>query len=86
MMIEKRQTDPAEFQCEAVRVVTEHGYGVAEAARNLGLHAHLLQRWNRELAAREHKAVPGKGRRSPDPAEVHRLREENQRLGRERDR
>jgi transposase len=67
-------------------VVTEHGYGVAEAARNLGLHAHLLQRWNRELAAREHKAVPGKGRRSPDPAEVHRLREENQRLRRERER
>ena len=85
MMIEKRQTYTAEFKCEAGRLVTEHGYSVAEAARNLGLNAQMLQRWKRELAARENGAFPGKGRLSPDQEEVHRLREDNKRLRMERD-
>ena len=85
MMIEKRQTYTAEFKCEAVRLVTEHGYSVAEAARNLGLNAQMLQRLKRELAARENGAFPGKGRLSPDQEEVHRLREDNKRLRMERD-
>ena len=85
MMIEKRQTYTAEFKCEAVRLVTEHGYSVAEAARNLGLNAQMLQRWKRELATRENAAFPGKGRLSPDQEEVHRLREDNKRLRMERD-
>ena len=69
MMTEKRQTYTAEFKCEAVRLVTEHGYGVGEAARNLGLNANMLQRWKRELAARENGVFPGQGRRSPDQEE-----------------
>jgi transposase len=85
MMTEKRQTYTAEFKCEAVRLVTEHGYGVGEAARNLGLNANMLQRWKRELAARENGVFPGKGRLSADQEELHRLREENKRLRMERD-
>jgi transposase len=69
MMREQRQTYTAAFTCEAVRLVTEHGYGVGEAARNLGLNAHMLQRWKRELAARENGGFPGKGRLSPEQAE-----------------
>jgi hypothetical protein len=37
MMAEKRQTFTAEFQQEVVRLVTEHHYGMAETARNLGI-------------------------------------------------
>jgi transposase len=85
MMIDKRQTYTAEFTCEAVRLVTEHGDSVAEAARNLGLNAQMLQRWKRELAAREPEAFPGNGRLSPEQEEVHRLRGENKRLRMERD-
>jgi transposase len=85
MMTEKRKTYTAEFKCEAVRLVTEHGYGVGEAARNLGLNAHMLQRWKRELTVRENGAFPGKGRLAPDQEELHRLREENKRLRMERD-
>ena len=69
MMTEQRQTYTAEFKCEAVRLVTAHGYGVGEAARNLGLNATMLQRWKRELAARETGVFPGKGRLSPDQEE-----------------
>jgi transposase-like protein len=66
MMPEQRQTSTAAFTCEAVRLVTEHGDGVGEAARHLGLKAQMLQRWKRDLAARETGVFPGKGRLSPD--------------------
>jgi transposase len=80
MMAEKRQTYTAEFKREAVRLVTAQGYGVGEAARNLGIKATMLGRWKREHEAREDRAFPGKGRLSPDQEELHRLREENRRL------
>jgi transposase len=85
MMAEKRQTYTAEFKRDAVRLVTAHGYGIAEAARNLGINAAMLGRWKRELAARENRAFPGKGRLAPDQEELHRLREENKRLWIERE-
>jgi transposase-like protein len=69
MMTEKRQTYTAECKCEAVRLVTEHGDGVGEGARNVGLNANRLQRWKRELAARENGVFPGKGRLSADEEE-----------------
>ena len=84
-MAEKRPTYTAEFKHEAVRLVTVHGYGVAEAARNLGINAMMLGRWKREQEAREDSAFPGKGRLSPEHEELHRLREENQRLRLERE-
>ena len=37
MMPDKRRTSTAEFKREAVHLVTEQGYALAEAARNLGL-------------------------------------------------
>ena len=58
-----------------------HGYGITEAARNLGINATMLGRWKRELEAQENGAFPGKGRLSLDQEELHRLREENKRLG-----
>lgn len=85
MMAEKHQTYTAEFKHEAVRLVTVHGYGVAETARNLGINATMLGRWKREQEAREDKAFPGKGRLSPEQEELHRLWEENKRLRLERE-
>jgi transposase len=85
MMVEKRQTYTAEFTHEAVRLVTVHGYGVANAARNLGINATMLGRWTRAQEAREDRAFPGKGRLSPEPEELHCLREEHTRLRMERE-
>ena len=85
MTAEKRQTYTVEFKREAIRLVTVHGYGVAEAARNLGINATMLGRWKREHEARENGAFPGKGRLPPDQEEIHRLREENKRLRMERE-
>src|SRR5438045_68983 len=38
----KRRTYTPEFKAEAVQLVTERGYSVAEAARSLGVHETLL--------------------------------------------
>jgi transposase len=85
MMAEQRKTYTAEFKREAVRLVTEHHYGVAEAARNLGINTNMLRRWKREFADQANGAFPGKGRLSPEQEELHRLRAENKRLRMERE-
>jgi transposase len=84
-MAEKRKTYTAEFKREAVRLVTEHHYGVAEAARNLGINPNMLRRWKRESADQANGAFPGNGRLSPEQEELHRLRAENTRLRLERE-
>ena len=84
-MTDKRRIYTEEFKREAVRLVTEQGYGVAEAARNLGLNASMLGRWKREVEQTMHEAFPGNGRVSLDQEDVYRLREENRRLRMERE-
>jgi transposase len=84
-MAEKRRNYGDAFKREAVRLVTEHGYGVSETARNLGINAHMLGRWKREVEAQKSAAFPGNGRVSPDQEELQRLREDNKRLRMERD-
>jgi transposase len=66
MMTDKRRPYTAEFKREAVRLVTDHGYAVAEAARHLGLNAHRLRRWKSEVEQTTHGACPGHGRISRD--------------------
>jgi transposase-like protein len=50
-MARKRRTYAREFKIEAVKLVTEQGYSVAEAARSLGLHETLLRATRANLAA-----------------------------------
>jgi transposase len=85
MMAEKRRQYTEEFKREAIRLVTEQGYGVSEAARNLGINAHMLGRWKREFDTPGSVAFPGNGRMSADQEELRRLRDENKRLRMERD-
>ena len=71
-MAEKRRKYGEAFTREAVRLVTEHGDGVSETARNLGINGHMLGRWKREVEAPQSAAFPGNGRVSPDPQELQR--------------
>jgi transposase len=41
-MARQRLTSTPEFKAEAVTLVTQQGYSVAEAARSLGIHETLL--------------------------------------------
>jgi transposase len=84
-MAEKRRNYTEEFKREALRLVTEQGYGVAETARNLGINANMLGRWKREGDTKASTGFPGNGQMTVEKAELHRLRDENKRLRMERD-
>ena len=80
-----RKNYTEEFRREAVRLVTEEGYKIAEAARSLGINANMLGRWVRQTRASSDTAFPGKGNLSPEQEEVRRLRDENKRLRMEKE-
>jgi transposase len=74
-----------EFKVEAVKLVTEQGVAVAQAARDLDVHETRLRAWMRELATDPQQAFPGRGVMKPDAAEIDRLRKEVAKLKLERD-
>ena len=84
-MARRRRTYTPEFRAEAVKLVTEQGYSVAEAARSLGIHKTLLRSWKQALRDQGEQAFRGHGKLPPFEEELRRLRAENQRLRAERD-
>ena len=76
-----RRTFTDEFKQEAVKMVTEQGYKVAEAARSLDVGANLLGRWKREFEAE----ASGDRLSCDEREELKRLRKENRMLRMEKD-
>jgi transposase len=74
-----------EFKVEAVKLVTERGVSVRQAARDLDIGETVVRRWMRELAADPQQAFPGQGVLKPEQAEIDRLRKEVAKLKMERD-
>jgi len=79
-MAKKRRNYTPEFKTEAVKLVTEQGYSVAEAARSLGIHETLLRSWRQALETQGDQAFPGHGKLPAIEEELRRLRAENKRL------
>jgi transposase len=69
-----------EFKIEAVRLVTDRGVAVAQAARDLDVAESVLRRWTRELATAPVAAFPGNGQIRADLAEIAALKNEVVRL------
>ena len=85
-MTKKARKDyTAEFKREAVRLVTDEGYKIAEAARSLDINGNVLGRWVREVSVVSDAAFPGKGNLSSEQEEIRKLREENKRLRMEKE-
>jgi transposase len=80
-----RRTYTPEFKSEAVKLVTEQGYSVAEAARSLGVSDNLIRNWKQAFHDQGTHAFPGRGKLSPFEEENRLLRAENKRLLAERD-
>jgi transposase len=82
----KRKQYSSEFKREAVRLVTEGGLSIAQAARDLGLDDNMVSRWKKEAAQAEQngqRAFPGQGH--PQDEELSRLRREVEVLRQERE-
>jgi transposase len=84
-MTQKRKQFSKQFKIDAVKLVTEQGYNVSEAARNLGIHHSSLRRWKKQFETSGNQAFPGKGRISPEKEELDRLRKEVKKLRMERE-
>jgi len=74
-----------EFKIEAIRLVTDRGVAVAQAARDLDIAESVLRRWIRELSVAPASAFPGNGQMRADQAEIAALKKEVVRLRAERD-
>ena len=73
-MGEKRsyKSYPKEFKEEAVALVNEQGYSVAEAAKQLGVATNLVYRWKQKIEEKEE----GRGLSEDERSELKKLRQE----------
>jgi transposase len=83
-MKKRRRKYTQEFKEEAVKLITEQGYQVTEAARNLGVNENVLGRWKREIEGGG-EDTPGLQGRTAMQTELNHLRKENKRLKMERE-
>ena len=60
-MTAKKKSYSKQFKIDAVKLVTEEGYKVAEAARNLDIHPNVLRNWRNQIKSDSDQAFPGKG-------------------------
>lgn len=84
-MPQKRRKHSSEFKIEAVKLVTEQDYTIAEAAESLGVHPNLLAKWKQKFAPEGKVDEPAIGEKARLEEEVKRLRKENARLLMERE-
>ena len=72
----QRRVFSREYKLEAVKLVRERGFTVAEAARDLDVHEIVLRKWVRKYGDDPSQSLPGKGQMKPEELEVERLRRE----------
>ena len=77
----KRRKYTDDFKHEAVALVTEQGYSVAEAARSLEVGENQIRRWRQKL---EQESAEGE-LTATEREELERLRKENRQLRMEKD-
>lgn len=76
----ERRRHSDEFKREAVKLLTEQGLSVAQAARDLDVNENLLRTWKGKFSDESEESLS-----ESEQMELARLREENRRLRMERD-
>lgn len=84
-MSNPRRRYSREFKLEVVRRVQEMGRTQAQVAEELGVTPNTISRWMKQFRAEKDEAFPGKGNQTSQAALIRRLRQENDRLRKERD-
>ena len=80
-----RRVYSPEFKREAGQLIVAHGVSVAQASRDLDVHATVLRRWVGEFGSNGPDAFPGKGHLKPVDEELRGMRREVAKLKAERD-
>jgi transposase len=80
-----RKSYPREFKLQALRLITDQGLPIAEAARRLGIRENLLRHGKKAAAKWGADAFPGHGNLPRAEDELRRRRAEVIRLKAERD-
>jgi transposase len=74
-----------EFKLDAISLVLDQGYTIAEAARGLEIRANMLGRWIKEHEADDNgQSFRGNGKLTPEQEEIRRLKVEVKQLKLER--
>jgi transposase len=84
-MSKTRNSYSKQFKVDAVKLITEQGYKISEAAQNLGINPYVLRRWKNQFETDRNQAFPGKGHMPPEKEELHKLRKEVRQLRMERE-
>jgi transposase len=83
MVIRKQYSK--EFKLDAISLVLDQGYTIAEAARSLEIRANMLGRWIKEYQTDDDgQSFRGNGKLTPEQEEIRRLKVENKQLKLER--
>ena len=77
--VKTRRKFTKEFKQDAVNMIVEQGYSIAEVGRNLGINPNLLCRWKKEFLEADSLEVAAM------KLELKKLRKENKRLEMERE-
>jgi len=80
-----RKKYPKEFKLDAISLVLDQGYTRTEAARSLGINAHMLGRWVKEQQSDDGQAFRGNGKLTPEKEEIRKLKTKVRRLEMEKD-
>jgi len=84
-MTKKRREYSDDFKRDAVRLVTEQGYGVTEACRSLGISTSMLRRWRLQVDPAPSPGPGDSSLSSGEREEFESLRREVKRLRIERE-
>ena len=82
--MKERKQFTKEFKEGAVRLVTEQGRTIADAAQSLGISPWTMSRWVKAARSEGSDAFRGQGQRTPQEQELHELRQQVRQLEEER--
>ena len=82
--MQERKQFTKEFKEGAVRLVTEQGRTISDAAQSLGISPWTMSRWVKTARAQGADAFCGQGQRTPQEQEIYELRQKVKQLEEER--
>ena len=82
--MQERKQFTKEFKEGAVRLVTEQGRTISDAAQSLGISPWTMSRWVKAARAQGADAFRGQGQRTPQEQEIYELRQKVKQLEEER--